>query len=316
MQHCALHASHGETAGVGYASRSAVNCSSFILCCSVQEEAEALCSRIGIMVGGRLRCLGSSQHLKSKFGKGYLAVFKVAQPDNARIEKALAMLQPYLEPPPNMGTPPAVRVEPVALGTWRLPTSQLHPVCVALGDATRARMVHPNSTGWSIAAQLQSEGSVDAQQFAEWWCSESLAAILHQFVIRTFAGSQLMERHGEFLRYRIPASGMPLSQLFGLIESNKHNIYIVEYSLSQVSLESIFNGMAAQQEEERQSVRGMVKEETAGGLEAAGEVESAADTSTIMVADISMAAMAPKPSIFSRFSSQPAGYAALSGAIN
>merc|ERR1719161_2177741 len=35
------------------------------------EEAEALCSCIGIMVGGRLRCIGSNQHLKARFGGGY-----------------------------------------------------------------------------------------------------------------------------------------------------------------------------------------------------------------------------------------------------
>jgi ABC-type multidrug transport system ATPase subunit len=35
------------------------------------EEAEALCSRIGIMARGELQCVGSAQHLKSKFGKGY-----------------------------------------------------------------------------------------------------------------------------------------------------------------------------------------------------------------------------------------------------
>lgn len=34
------------------------------------EEADALCTRIGIMVNGRLRCVGSSQHLKSKYGGG------------------------------------------------------------------------------------------------------------------------------------------------------------------------------------------------------------------------------------------------------
>lgn len=38
--------------------------------CSM-EECEALCQRIGIMVGGRLRCLGTSQHLKTRFGKGF-----------------------------------------------------------------------------------------------------------------------------------------------------------------------------------------------------------------------------------------------------
>ena len=35
------------------------------------EEAEALCTRIGIMAHGRLMCVGSSQHLKTQFGKGY-----------------------------------------------------------------------------------------------------------------------------------------------------------------------------------------------------------------------------------------------------
>lgn len=32
-------------------------------------EVEALCTRIGIMVGGRLRCMGSAQHLKLRFGQ-------------------------------------------------------------------------------------------------------------------------------------------------------------------------------------------------------------------------------------------------------
>ena len=34
------------------------------------EEADALCGRIGIMVSGTLRCLGTPMHLKSKFGRG------------------------------------------------------------------------------------------------------------------------------------------------------------------------------------------------------------------------------------------------------
>lgn len=35
------------------------------------DECEALCSRIGILANGKLRCLGSPQHLKHKFGQGY-----------------------------------------------------------------------------------------------------------------------------------------------------------------------------------------------------------------------------------------------------
>lgn len=48
-----------------------------IITTHAMEEAEALCSRIGIMIQGKLRCLGSNQHLKSKFGKGYVLQLKV-----------------------------------------------------------------------------------------------------------------------------------------------------------------------------------------------------------------------------------------------
>lgn len=34
-------------------------------------ECEALCSRVGIMVNGSFRCLGSPQQLKSTYGQGY-----------------------------------------------------------------------------------------------------------------------------------------------------------------------------------------------------------------------------------------------------
>lgn len=45
------------------------------------EECEALCTRIAIMVNGQLKCLGSPQHLKSKFGHGYTLVAKLAPND-------------------------------------------------------------------------------------------------------------------------------------------------------------------------------------------------------------------------------------------
>lgn len=45
--------------------------SSIVLTSHSMEECEALCSRIGIMVNGRFKCLGSTQHLRSKYGQGY-----------------------------------------------------------------------------------------------------------------------------------------------------------------------------------------------------------------------------------------------------
>jgi ABC-type multidrug transport system ATPase subunit len=48
---------------------------SSILTSHSMEEVEALCNRIGIMINGQLKCLGSIQHLKNKFGQGYYMEF-------------------------------------------------------------------------------------------------------------------------------------------------------------------------------------------------------------------------------------------------
>ncbi|XP_041350182.1 phospholipid-transporting ATPase ABCA3-like [Gigantopelta aegis] len=48
-----------------------------ILTSHSMEECEALCTRVAIMVNGRFRCLGSPQHLKSKFGEGYTLIARM-----------------------------------------------------------------------------------------------------------------------------------------------------------------------------------------------------------------------------------------------
>ena len=51
------------------------------------EEAEALCTKMGIMVkGGIFKCLGSSQHIKDKFGTGFVIEVKAAMPMADEIE--------------------------------------------------------------------------------------------------------------------------------------------------------------------------------------------------------------------------------------
>ncbi|KAK9892607.1 hypothetical protein WA026_020988 [Henosepilachna vigintioctopunctata] len=56
---------------------------SIILTSHSMEECEALCTRLAIMVNGNFQCLGSTQHLKSKFAEGYSVTIKVRKPDNS-----------------------------------------------------------------------------------------------------------------------------------------------------------------------------------------------------------------------------------------
>ncbi|XP_033331289.2 cholesterol transporter ABCA5 isoform X1 [Megalopta genalis] len=48
-----------------------------ILTTHSMEEADALCSKVGIMVKGELRCIGSTQHLKNLYGAGYTLEIKL-----------------------------------------------------------------------------------------------------------------------------------------------------------------------------------------------------------------------------------------------
>ena len=45
--------------------------STVILTTHSMDEAEALSTRLAIMVNGSFKCLGTPQHIKSKYGKGY-----------------------------------------------------------------------------------------------------------------------------------------------------------------------------------------------------------------------------------------------------
>ncbi|ORX60084.1 P-loop containing nucleoside triphosphate hydrolase protein [Piromyces finnis] len=47
------------------------NNTAIIMTTHSMEEAEFLCDRLGILINGRLKCIGSPEHIKMKYGEGY-----------------------------------------------------------------------------------------------------------------------------------------------------------------------------------------------------------------------------------------------------
>merc|ERR1719195_1338938 len=76
---------------------------SVVLTSHSMEECEALCTRLAIMVNGQFKCLGSTQHLKSRFGKGYTLMIKVGS--------VPAQSNGIAQPPPGQ-LPPQGQPEP------------------------------------------------------------------------------------------------------------------------------------------------------------------------------------------------------------
>ena len=67
--------------------------SAVILTTHSMEEAEALSTKMGIMVrGGIFRCFGSSQHIKNKFATGFEVQIKIRKPNLQEMEEFQATL--------------------------------------------------------------------------------------------------------------------------------------------------------------------------------------------------------------------------------
>ncbi|OWZ10265.1 ABCA1 lipid exporter, partial [Phytophthora megakarya] len=84
---------------------------------------------------------------------------------------------------------------------------------------------------------------------------------LNDYLVRAFGADQVvvMERQNDFARLKVRSRNneVKLSKMFALVEDVKTKMHIREYSVSQTTLEQIFNSFASQQEEEKGAVRGV-----------------------------------------------------------
>ncbi|KAJ0400796.1 hypothetical protein ATCC90586_008083 [Pythium insidiosum] len=225
-------------AGISTRSKSAT----IVLTTHSMEESEALCSRVGIMVGGRLRCLGSVQHLKSRFGDGLVLDVKMSAPQPHELEEVMERI--------------------FGQHSGAVTANDLDDKCQSFGNASLASRIEPgHPTGYSLAAAMDRDGFIRAEAFAAWCMEETRFDELDGFLRRSFGdvNVQIMERHNDFCRFKLRDSNdqLKLSKVFALVEDIKTRMHIRQYSVSQTTLEQIFNNFAAQQGEEKTVVRGM-----------------------------------------------------------
>ncbi|CAE7365946.1 ABCA1, partial [Symbiodinium sp. CCMP2456] len=110
------------------------------------------------------------------------------------------------------------------------------------------------STPWRRAAyyrprcivrlQLEQRGCVEASVLAEWWLQQAKGHAIEEF-LQSLAGDrvELAEDFGLYWRFRLPRSGLSLPQLFQQLEENSARLGMDEYTVSQATLEQIFNSI-------------------------------------------------------------------------
>ncbi|KAG6584634.1 ATP-binding Cassette (ABC) Superfamily [Phytophthora cinnamomi] len=199
------------------------------------EEVEALCTRVGILVSGKLKCLGSVEHLKQKFGRGYIVEVKLREPSSSSVGRLQLEVYRILG-----GNKAGITSDDVI------------SLCSSLGVPNRApEITNGEGNGSVLHSYLETAGIIPMDVFCAWWHTENLGSALQEFFQVKFSGSQLIEHQGGHFRFQVPKRALRPYAIFGLLEESKEQLHVSEYGVSETSLEHIFNTMAAQQGEEQ-----------------------------------------------------------------
>ncbi|ETP27139.1 hypothetical protein F441_00314 [Phytophthora nicotianae CJ01A1] len=199
------------------------------------EECEALCTRVGILVSGKLKCLGSVEHLKQKFGRGYIVEVKLREPSASSVGRLQLEVYRILG-----GNCSGVLQD------------QVTSLCSSLGAPNRAQeILNGERNGSVLHSYLETSGVIPIDVFCAWWLTESMGSALQNFFQSKFQDCQLIEHQGGHFRFQVPKHSLRPYAIFGLLEENKEQLHVSEYGVSETSLEHIFNTMAAQQGEEQ-----------------------------------------------------------------
>lgn len=217
---------------------------SVVLTTHSMEECEALCPRIGIMANGRLRCLGSAQRLKSKFGQGFQVELKCKVVDRDD-EDYVAVVDSLRSSLYAMRHSSAEELDDIALNE-----NETRNTLQALsGDSFLADMINStNPNGYQIWKEASSPVGVQLDALAAFAAIELRMRNVDNFVRVNYPKHVLRERQDNKVRYEVNSQGVRISNIFGNIEANKATLWLSDYGVGQTSLEQVFNMHAAEAE--------------------------------------------------------------------
>lgn len=237
-----------------------------ILTTHSMDEAQALCTRIGIMVGGKLRCIGSPQHLKTRFGNHLELEVKPTEVTALDLRNFCQFIREKLFDIPShprgilselevcIGGADFKVSENVSATEISLSKEMIIAIGNWLGDENRLQYLLSETVsdavstnfGEQLSEQLVCDGGIPLPIFAEWWLAKEKFSTIDSFILSSFPGATFQGCNGLSAKYQLPyREDMSLADVFGHIESHRNQLGISEYSISQSTLETIFNHFAA-----------------------------------------------------------------------
>lgn len=202
------------------------------------------------MANGRLRCLGSAQHLKNKFGQGFQVELKVrlTQKDDPDYVANAATLSGAK----NDGAAPSMD-EAASDTLFYTLDETLDALRSLTGDDSLANSVNADdSVGYTLWKDATSPTGASLDEIAAFATTELRLQKLARFMEVHFPNHVLRERQDTKVRYEIDSKNVRIANIFTTIEAYKESLMLSEYGASQTSLEQVFNMHAAQAEKLKQ----------------------------------------------------------------
>lgn len=233
-----------------------------ILTTHSMNEAQALCTRIGIMVGGKLRCIGSPQHLKNRFGNHLELEVKPTEVSSLDLVTLCQTIQEKFFDIPSHPRSLLTDLEVCIGGTNSTTAATAAEISLSdeiivtigrwLGNEERVESLVSGDCGShgvlseQLSEQLLRDGGIPLPVFSEWWLTKEKFSAIDSFIQSSFPGATYQGGNGLSAKYQMPCQeDLSLADVFGQMERNRNKLGISEYSISQSTLETIFNHFAS-----------------------------------------------------------------------
>ena len=210
---------------------------SIILTTHSMDEAESLCNSMAIMVGGRFKCFGTATHIKNKYSSGYEFLLKVLFPSQELIDDLVRSLGQFV-------------VNDTVM------EMQLGEALTQINSSELYERIADHESGSHLAQELKETRKVDAKSLAEWVLLEKIGNRIYDWLNKEFKDVKLIEHFGSYYKFKLEKNqNYSIGSLFGRIEQVKNDLQINEYSISQTTLEQIFNMFATESESKKTKTR-------------------------------------------------------------
>ncbi|XP_028058284.1 ABC transporter A family member 1-like isoform X5 [Camellia sinensis] len=214
-----------------------------ILTTHSMNEAQALCTRIGIMVGGQLRCIGSPQHLKTRFGNHLELEVKPTEVSSMDLENLCRLIQERLFDIPShprsllsdlevcIGGTDSITSENASVAEISLTEDMIVIIGQWLGNEERIKILLSSTDlsagvfGEQLSEQLVRDGGIPLPIFSEWWLAKEKFSTIEAFIISLFPGATCQGCNGLSIKYqeKVVLKRCWLAHYWGL--TAQHGIY-------------------------------------------------------------------------------------------